>query len=267
MSQALPPIVVTDRAVAPLAYASPPQPPPPPRTPLIQRGAALRYAFGLAATLLVFFAVSRITPFVMQHVPFAPFLAIVITVAYLAGPGPALAATLLGTLLVGWTIAAAGSPSFDHALDVRVRLAFFVGLGTFISWISERWRRANVDLLDREQKLRILLEKMPVVLWSTDEELVLTSSSAAMSYLFPASAAAQPDPELFLKEDPASLPVSAQRRAIAGEAVTYDWASGQRHFHVHVEPLRDAEGRIAGSFGMAWDVTAQRRAEEQVLGA
>jgi signal transduction histidine kinase/CheY-like chemotaxis protein len=263
MSQALPPIAISARAGAPSAHATAPSQH---HTPLIQRGAPLRYAMGLGATLLIFFVVSWLAPFVMQHVPFAPFLALVIAVAYLAGPGPALAATVLGTLLVGWNITASGRSSFESTLDVRVRLAFFVALGTFISWISERWRRANVELRDREQKLRILLEKMPVVLWSTDEDLVLTSSSAAMSYLFPASGP-QPEPELFLKEDPRSLAVTAQRRAVAGEAVSYDLASGERHFHVHVEPLRDADGRIAGSFGMAWDVTAQHRAEEQVLRA
>jgi PAS domain S-box-containing protein len=46
--------------------------------------------------------------------------------------------------------------------------------------------------------------------------------------------------------------------------VSYDWVCGDRQFHVHVEPLRGDRGAITGTFGMAWDVTAQYRAETLV---
>src|SRR5205823_2138493 len=121
----------------------------------------------------------------------------------------------------------------------------------------------------------ILLEKMPIVLWSTDPQLNLTSSSGALSYLFarpevqaapsPSSPQAMPDTDLLRRLNPDSLPVTAQRRAAAGEAVSYEWSSGQRHFHVHVEPLRNESGdAITGTFGMAWDITAQHQAEKLV---
>lgn len=92
---------------------------------------------------------------------------------------------------------------------------------------------------------------MPVVLWSTDVELRLTSSSAAMAYLFPSPGLAtgengEMDEGLFRHAASHSLPARAQRRAVAGETVGYDMESGGRFFHVHVEPLLGPGGAITG---------------------
>lgn len=241
--------------------------------PFSQRRPAVRYAFSMAAMSVAFLAMQMtLPPSLADRVLIAPLLAVVLALGYYAGPGPSFLATLLGAILIDAVYFTPGTVLIRNTGSENLRLGFFVSLGTLASWISHRWHQRNEILRDREQKLRILLDKMPVVLWSTDTELRLTSSSAAMVHLFPLShaeglPAGQVNPDIFRESATDTLAVTAQRRAVAGESVSYDLACGERCFHVHVEPLHAPSGIISGSFGMAWDVTAQQRAERLVLQA
>ena len=236
------------------------------RLPLIERPAQLRYGVAFLSISLTFFAEKFALPWIALHAPLTPLLALILALAFYAGAGPSLMATVLGAVYMQVFLFMPASLGGDATKVDNTRLLFFVLLGTLASWLSDQWRRSNATLRDREQKLRILLDKMPVVLWSTDVELRLTSSSAAMAYLFPSPGLAtgengKMDEDLFRHAASDSLPAMAQRRAVAGEAVSYDMESAGRFFHVHVEPLLGPGGAITGSFGMALDVTAQQRAE------
>src|SRR5262249_15265646 len=68
--------------------------------------------------------------------------------------------------------------------------------------------------------------------------------------------------DYFRTTDPDFLPIAAHRRALAGEAVTYDMDWDGHTWHTHVEPLRGAEGAPAGVIGIALDITGRKRAEE-----
>src|SRR5262249_35010875 len=54
---------------------------------------------------------------------------------------------------------------------------------------------------------------------------------------------------------------AAHQRALLGETVTYEQDWSGRAFHSHVEPLRNADGMLTGTIGMALDITDRRRAE------
>ena len=60
----------------------------------------------------------------------------------------------------------------------------------------------------------------------------------------------------------------ANRRALAGETVTYEWvlltARGPRHVLTTLSPLRDPNGTITGIVGVGRDITARIEAEQQV---
>lgn len=62
-------------------------------------------------------------------------------------------------------------------------------------------------------------------------------------------------------DDPESPPIRAHRRALAGEAVSYEAELAGHVLESAVEPLMD-EGQIAGAIGVAVDTTEQKQAED-----
>lgn len=109
-----------------------------------------------------------------------------------------------------------------------------------------------------------LVDQLPVVLWSTDAELRITSSRGgglAAFGLAPGAGHGQPVQDYV---DPAAVaPVlAAHRAALRGESAAYDTTYQGRFFSARVEPLVTADGSIAGVVGFAFDVTDRRLAEQ-----
>ncbi|MGB9626599.1 MAG: sensor histidine kinase, partial [Phycisphaerae bacterium] len=63
--------------------------------------------------------------------------------------------------------------------------------------------------------------------------------------------------------EPGALAPADPRRVLAGESLSYEVHLSQRTYHCHVEPLRSADGAIAGCIGVALDITEHKRLEEQ----
>ena len=70
--------------------------------------------------------------------------------------------------------------------------------------------------------------------------------------------------QLFQTTDPEFLPIANHKRALKGEAVSYEHEFGGRVFDTHLEPLVDENGAIAGVVGVATDITARRDAEQML---
>src|SRR5207302_207754 len=128
----------------------------------------LRYALSLLACAATFVLVRYAMPSIARNAPLASVMTVVIAAAYLAGPGPARACLALGAIVGNWGYFNRGTFLLSNTAEDNVRLLALLLIAGLITVISARWRRGNEVLRDREQKLRILLEKMPVVLWSTD---------------------------------------------------------------------------------------------------
>jgi PAS domain S-box-containing protein len=121
-------------------------------------------------------------------------------------------------------------------------------------------RRAQDALRRSEAQLRMTIEQVPAVLWTTDAELRFTSSlGAGLSALglLPNQVAGM-RLEDYLGADSAAI--GLHRRALAGESVSYEYEIGGRTFVAHVEPLRRGALPPAGTIGLAVDVTEETRA-------
>ena len=118
--------------------------------------------------------------------------------------------------------------------------------------------------LSRE-RLRLVIEQMPALLWMTDAGLCFTSSQGAGL----AALGLKPgdvDGRLMHELGDMSAAVPAHLRALQGESVKYEGRLCGRTFEAHVEPLRDAAGDVTGCIGVALDVTDRRQAERELRG-
>jgi two-component system, sporulation sensor kinase C len=116
----------------------------------------------------------------------------------------------------------------------------------------------------RETQLRLFLDQLPAVIWTTDTSLIITSSGGAglsALGLEPGALVGSSLAEYLEGHARDGNALNAHERALAGTPTSYDVQLGDVIYFAHVDPLRDGEGRITGCVGVALDVTEQRRAE------
>jgi PAS domain S-box-containing protein len=121
-------------------------------------------------------------------------------------------------------------------------------------------RRSAEALRESEARLRMAVEQLPAVLWTTDEALRFTSSvgaGLAALGLRPNQVVGMSVGE-YVGGDRKVL--RAHRRALAGESVSFDYSQEGRTFVMRVEPLRDSAAAVSGTIGIALDVTEEKRA-------
>ncbi|MDP2674960.1 MAG: PAS domain S-box protein [Dehalococcoidia bacterium] len=142
------------------------------------------------------------------------------------------------------------------------------GIGRALG-LSLKNLRQREELRKSEAHLRVMVEQMPAVLWTTDTELRFTSSLGAGLAglgLRPNQVLEMTLHEYFSADDDEFPAIAAHRRALTGETATYEFEWTERAFHTHIEPLRDAEGRVVGTIGVALDVTEGKRTDALLAG-
>jgi signal transduction histidine kinase len=128
-------------------------------------------------------------------------------------------------------------------------LIFFALLTTAVGLLRDVYaERRRALLLERAnaERLQFLVDKLPVLLWSTDRDLQVT---------FCRGTAIRPGAQ--------APDLDAHRRALAGEPTSIELVLKDRVYEAFVEPMRDGDGRIQGVLGTALDVTEKRRAEQE----
>jgi PAS domain S-box-containing protein len=132
--------------------------------------------------------------------------------------------------------------------------------------LQER-RESQEALREKEITLRLVVDQMPAVLWTTDRDLRFTSSAGgglkAMGQK-PNQSVGKTLSEYFQIRDPEFRPLVAHRRALMGQSSSFEITWLDRTFQTHVEPLRQADGTIKGTIGVALDITDRKRAQEEL---
>jgi PAS domain S-box-containing protein len=169
----------------------------------------------------------------------------------------------------------AGSEALTQLVEQAAPYLLVVEDGRLLGVVSRQRLLDHVDACERshteealrasEARLRLLVEQIPAILWTTDRELRITSSTGAGLAnlgLRPGQVNGLTVYQYFETTDQDFLPVAAVRRAVAGEAVTFEITWQGRTFHAHVEPFLDHAGHSAGCIGIALDITERKQAEE-----
>lgn len=113
------------------------------------------------------------------------------------------------------------------------------------------------------QHIARLLNELPVIVWSTDAELRITSHYGGALAQFGLSAGVGDGRHVTADFDPAAAApvIAAHRAALRGESSKYETTVGGWAFSARLEPLIGANGFVVGVVGFAFDVTDQRRVE------
>jgi signal transduction histidine kinase/ActR/RegA family two-component response regulator len=140
-------------------------------------------------------------------------------------------------------------------------------LGTAVNGMLEDLEKVQVERHQERTRLAVMVETMPAVLWTANAELRITSAMGAGLHavgLGARESAGLTLLDFFRTRDPEFPAIVAHRKALAGEAVSFETSWEMRRFESHVQPLHDGEGGIHGVIGVALDVTERDRLTDQL---
>ena len=129
--------------------------------------------------------------------------------------------------------------------------------------ISDR-KQSEQALKESEERLALMLQQTPAIIWSTDEEMQMTRLMGAGLQARTGQTQGTPGtPAALLHarqlEEPLfEVPPGPQRQALGGESVQFEMKTNGRVYQSRIEPFRDVEGIVKGVIGIATDVTEHR---------
>jgi diguanylate cyclase (GGDEF)-like protein/PAS domain S-box-containing protein len=116
-------------------------------------------------------------------------------------------------------------------------------------------------------QLRSLVEQMPAILWTTDQNLRITSNwgtGFGPSKMKAGDLVGRTLYDYLKCEDPHAAPIAQHADALRGVPSYFEYRHGNRHFAVHLSPLRAASGEITGCVGAGIDITDRKKSEDQI---
>jgi PAS domain S-box-containing protein len=165
-------------------------------------------------------------------------------------------------LVRGEAIGVAAVQTYDPAvrLGPEERDLFVFVCGQIAAAIEAK--RAADALRESETRLRLAIQQVPAILWTTDEELRFTSSLGAG--LTALGLAPNQVVGLSLEQylGPGNVGLDRHRLALRGDSVGYEYEHDGRSYATHLEPLRDGAGTIRGTVGIALDITELQEADQ-----
>ena len=118
-----------------------------------------------------------------------------------------------------------------------------------------------------EAQLGLLVKQMPVVLWTTDRQLRVTSNWGSGLQLFRTPSddlLGRPVFELLKCQDTSTTPMAHHYAALRGESAHFEYKRENHTLDINVEPLRGPSGEIIGCIGIGLDITERKKTEEQI---
>ena len=262
--------------------------------------------FGLAPALTACALAARIVldPYLQGESPYPTFFIAVTATAYLAGPGPAILAAVLGGAAAEWFFIVPRHELRPHSSAEWLGMAFYfavcaavIGMTTLLSRARERSessateaarrgaelereveerKRTEAALRDSEEKLRLAKDAARMGAWNwnlltgelawTDrcKALFAIPPDTAMSYAVFMSAIHPDDRQ---QVDRAVKDALAQRSDYDAE-MRVPWPDGGvRWVATHGRALLGEGGEPERMTGMAFDITDRKRAEEALRNA
>lgn len=196
------------------------------------------------------------------------YLSIVMLIASLLFNLRILSVIIAGTMLAAYIVV-----QNNPALMINSDILIFFGIACLVVIIASYYRnnqefRRTATLIDREARLQLMLEQMPAILWTTDRDLVITSSTG--SGFANISITAEELTNKWIGDAPPMEKLSmfrtdAHYRSLEGESTTYESQWGDYYFQCFVEPLYDVHDEIVGCVGVALDITARHSIEQSSL--
>jgi signal transduction histidine kinase/FixJ family two-component response regulator len=130
-------------------------------------------------------------------------------------------------------------------------------------------RERDEALKGNQHQLRLLLASLPIAVWFTDANLVITYCTGALygqgDVPPPESFIGKPLPDILKPQASGEMhpALSAHHQALKGQSVTYEDETTGRTYEGHVRPLKDGSGRICGVAGAAIDISERKAKEEE----
>ncbi|HUI73851.1 MAG TPA: sensor domain-containing diguanylate cyclase [Candidatus Acidoferrum sp.] len=118
-----------------------------------------------------------------------------------------------------------------------------------------------------EQLMRMIMEQAPVLVWSTDRNLKITShwgTGLSFSDLRPCELVGRTVSDLFRSEEAAAMPIAQHHKALLGVASRFEFGRGNKALDIQLGPLRSSEGEIIGCMGVGLDITDRKKTEEDI---
>ncbi|MDP9017168.1 MAG: EAL domain-containing protein [Candidatus Eremiobacteraeota bacterium] len=129
-------------------------------------------------------------------------------------------------------------------------------------------QKAERALFESEARLKIIVDQLPALIWTTDSNLMITSFEGAelgALHIDPWLLVGQKvGTTLFLDEASRLITLHSHQQALEGDSFRFEieWAGKTRQ--AHVEPLRDVEGKIIGTIAVALDISERKMAEQRL---
>ncbi|GEM_PF-616700 len=128
--------------------------------------------------------------------------------------------------------------------------------------------RTEEALQENESRLRLLLDQLPCMVWTTDLDLKITKAAGAglpTAQIATEQMVGKRVSEIFGGENQNAFPVKNHRLALKGEASSCEVNLWGRTFLSHVEPLYDRQGKITGAISLGIDITERKQLETDLL--
>jgi diguanylate cyclase (GGDEF)-like protein/PAS domain S-box-containing protein len=130
-----------------------------------------------------------------------------------------------------------------------------------------RATRQKTEDTPSETQLRLLVEQMPVLLWTTDQSLRITSnwgSGLQHSDVHAGDLVGRTVSEYLKCTEANTAPMAYHYAALRGESTRFEYKRQDRVLEIHLEPLRAPSGETIGCIGVGLDITVRKRSEELV---